>query len=133
MTTKALWTPAWYELDQTLLIGVRQKFWFFRDRPEIQNTNYSSFDLIFFNSDNLTDNCSVRYAKVDAIRHFQLGPILKVDTAGLDYIFFPASGDEIIVNAEESPGAVDVDGEFEVSDWSLEVTLSDLSDVDAMV
>jgi hypothetical protein len=68
------------------------------------------------------------------IIHPQLGPLERVDTSGLDYVFKPADGEEIYVNAEEEPG-VAYDFDQPVGDWSLLVTLDDVSDpiADAVV
>jgi len=75
-----------------------------------------------------------RFARVLEIIHPQLGPLERVDTSGLDYVFKPAEGEEIYVNAEEEPG-VAYDFDQPVGDWSLLVTLDDVSEpiADAVV
>lgn len=85
-------------------------------------------DLQFFNR-TITDqiNPLVRFARVLEIVHPELGPLESVDTTGLDYIFKPVNGEEIFVNSEESPGeAYDLDKP--IKDWSLIVTLDDVSE-----
>lgn len=123
----ALWTPGWYELDQTLVIGERQKFWFFHEPPAECNPFTQAVDLVFFNELDSTKNCEVRYAKVLEIKHPQLGSLLRVDTDGLDYIFFPVEGEEVVVNAEENPGST-YESNVLIEDWSILVSLSEVSE-----
>lgn len=135
----AIWTPGWYELDQTLVLGERQKYWFFQHPPtadgensetlESANVNPDACGLVFYNQLDSTKNCCVRYAKIVEMIHPQLGPLLRVDTDGLDYIFYPLDGPEVIVNAEEDPGTIyDSEVDLEISDWSLEVKLAEVSE-----
>lgn len=123
----ALWTPGWYELDQTLVLGERQKFWFFQTPPEECLKITADLDLVFYNQLDSSKNCNVRYAKIVEMTHPQLGELLRVDTDGLDYIFFPVGGEEIVVNAEEEPGTTYDEGP-EVSDWSVLVKLTEISE-----
>lgn len=125
----ALWTPGWYEMDQSLAVGERQKFWFFQTNPD---TDYcgdpdTEINLVFFNQLDSSANCQVRIAKILEIKHKQLGLLSRIDTDGLDYIFAPIDGDEIIVNAEEDPGAT-YDSDLEIDDWSVIVMLSEVSE-----
>ncbi|MFK7768123.1 MAG: hypothetical protein AB8B55_12945 [Mariniblastus sp.] len=124
---KAIWTPGWYELDQTLSIGERQKFWFFQTPPDECVAADSEVDLVFYNQLDSSKNCAVRYARIVEMYHPQLGSLLRVDTDGLDYIFFPVDGEEIVVNAEEDPGTT-CDGGVMVEDWTVFVTLSEVSE-----
>ncbi len=123
----AIWTPGWYELDQTLVLGQRQKFWFFDSVPDSTvRSNGDETKLVFFNKSDTSENCVARFARIDEMHHAQLGAILRVDTEGLDYIFFPVEGEEVIVNAEEEPGRAYDFGQ-PISDWSIHVKLSDVS------
>lgn len=122
----ALWMPGWYELDQTLVVGERQKFWFFQSPPPECQQLGEHVDFVFFNQLDSTRNCVVRYARILEMHHPQLGPLLRVDTDGLDYIFFPVDGEELVVNAEETPGSV-YDSNLSVENWSVFVTLTDVS------
>ena len=124
---KAIWTPGWYELDQTLTLGERQKFWFFQNPPEECVALGSDVDLVFYNQLDSSKNCAVRYAKIVEMFHPQLGPLVSVDTDGLDYIFYPIDGEEATVNAEEEPGVTD-GLDYLVEDWTVFVTLSDVSE-----
>ena len=128
----AIWTPGWYELDQTLVLGQRQKFWFFQTAPDSVSQTDSAGDqagdgLVFFNKSDISENCVARFARIDEMHHARLGAILRVDTDGLDYIFFPVEGEEVIVNAEEEPGLA-YDFDQPISDWSIQVKLSDVSE-----
>ncbi len=128
----AIWTPGWYELDQTLVLNERQKYWFFQTSPELAGTNESvadPADLVFYNQLDSTKNCCVRYAKIVEIIHPQLGLLQRIDTDGLDYIFCPVDGDEVIVNAEEEPGTIyDDDNGNQIFDWSVLVKLAEVSE-----
>lgn len=123
----ALWTPGWYELDQTLAKGDRRKYWFFQTPPDGCLKSSTDIELVFFNQLDSAQNCNVRYATVVEIRHPQLGELIRVDTDGLDYIFFPLDGEEIVVNAEEEPGVAQGSC-INVDDWSVLVTLADVSE-----
>ena len=123
----ALWTPGWYELDQTLVVGERQKYWFFQTPPEDCSKLGEDVDLVFYNQLDSTKNCTVRYSRIVEMHHPQLGQLLRVDTDGLDYIFFTVEGEEIVVNAEEEPGST-CETDLEVEDWSVFVTLSEVSE-----
>ena len=124
----AIWTPGWYELDQTLVLGQRQKFWFFETAPDSMSAeNQLQAELVFFNKTDTSENCVARYARIDEMCHAQLGAVLRVDADGLDYIFTPVEGEEVIVNAEEEPGQAYDLGES-ISDWSLHVKLSEVSE-----
>lgn len=124
----AIWTPGWYELDQTLVLGQRQKFWFFDSVTDsMSGSDGDETGLVFFNKSDTSENCVARFARIDEMHHAQLGAILRVDTDGLDYIFFPVEGEEVIVNAEEEPGQAYDLGES-ISDWSIHVKLSDVSE-----
>jgi hypothetical protein len=129
VTVTALWAPGWHELDQSLAVGRRQRFWFFETNPlkEIQGESANEFDLVFFNQLDSSANCQVRFAQIVEIKHKQLGLLSEIDTAGLDYIFVTIDGNDILVNAEEDPGTT-YDCNLEIEDWSVVVTLSDLSE-----
>lgn len=132
-TFTAIWTPGWYELDQTLVLGERQKFWFFDSPLELkelrESIDFEGYDFVFFNQLDSSVNCCIRYAKIVEIFHPQLGYLLKIDTEGLDYIFYPVDGEELIVNAEENPGEVsNEDGTEMINDWTVYVKLTEVSE-----
>ena len=128
----ATWIPGWYELDQTLCVGERQKLWFFHTPPEdlVADSGASDAqtpDFVFFNQLDSTTNCQVRFAKVVEMIHPVLGPLSKIDTDGCDYIFFPVDGEEVVVNAEEEPGNV-YDDKINIDQWNVFVKLEDVSE-----
>ena len=128
----ATWIPGWYELDQTLSVGERQKLWFFHTPPEeldadSAGTNGETPDFVFFNQLDSTTNCQVRFAKVVEMVHPVLGPLSKIDTDGCDYIFVPVDGEQVVVNAEENPGNV-YDEQVKIDQWSVFVKLEDVSE-----
>ena len=129
VTQRALWIPGWYELDQSIVVGQQQRFWFFGNSPfESNEEDADGIDLVFFNQMASTSNSQVRYARVLDIEHKELGPLQRVDTDGLDYIFYPLDGEEVVVNAEEEPGKIYDNDDLEIEDWSVVVTLADVSD-----
>ncbi len=127
VTHKALWTPGWYELDQSLKVGMYQRFWFFSNPPAEETPG--EVDFVFFNQMSSLANSQVRYARVLDMEHSEFGPLNRVDTDGLDYIFYPMDGNEFVVNADEEPGSIydDEDRGSKIDDWSVVVTLSDVS------
>ena len=122
----ATWRPAWHELDQTLILDLRQRYFFFPSSMSSQQDD-SEPALVFFNGVDPAIEGEVRFAKVVKIEHKDLGELLRVDTFGLDYILYPCSGEEIVVDADEEPGIVR-SGSGPVEDWSLRVTLTEISD-----
>lgn len=129
---KAIWTPGWYELDQTIIVGERKKFWFFEVAPLDCVSVAEEVDLVFFNQLASAANFHVRYATIREIFHPKLGILTRVDAEGLDYIFTTANGDEILVNAEENPGTA-FDEEVQVDDWSVFVELTDVSEPESQI
>jgi hypothetical protein len=121
----ALWVPGWFERDQSIEVGQSDMFWFFVD-PPLELAALQPADLVFYYQSASAPR-QARRATVAAIDHITLGPIQKVDTAGLDYRFRLAGGDELVVNAEERPGSTAA-GAPAVRDWTLRVTLTDVSE-----
>ncbi|MBD5492704.1 MAG: hypothetical protein HDR16_11495 [Lachnospiraceae bacterium] len=104
------WTPQWYELDQSIVVG--DVDWF-----------YLSKDNLYFAS-GLSGNgdCEVK-AKISKITHPELGDIRGIITIGLDYSIYLSDGDMIIVNAEESPGDFE-SSEYIVNEWGFDVDIN---------
>ena len=124
---KALWKPGWYEMDQGLLLGHHQRYWFFQEIPDELRKLEPQVEFVFFNQLASGKASEVRYAKIIDMVHQQLGSLIRIDTDGLDYIFESISGEEIVVNAEEEPGTTD-DPELQIEDWSVIVTLAEVSE-----
>ena len=137
----ALWCPAWYELDQTLIAGQRSKLCFFEHFPDWarvthgkstdqsvdESTGQPVVDCVFYNQLDASEDCWEQEATIAEIFHPQLGLLSKIDTHGLDYIFFPVNGEEVVVDAEEAPGVVVHGNELThlIDDWSVYVKLVD--------
>ena len=126
-TQLALWSPGWYELDQSVAVGNRQRFWFFQN-PPADLDHAESFDFVFFNENSTSSNVQVREANVVSIEHEQLGKLSRIDAEGLDYTFTQENGKNVVVNAEEDPGTV-YDAPLIILDWSVQVGLSDVSPI----
>ncbi len=125
-TKTALWVPGWYELDQPLTVGVNNRFWFYQN-PPTDLPQAESVDFVFYNEMTAAANCQVRTATIISIHHSVLGQMVRIDTDGLDYVFYPESQDEIMVNAEENPGSI-YDNPLEITDWSVTVTMNQVSE-----
>ena len=123
---RAIWTPSWYEMDQSLGIGASNKFWFFQDLNSVTNIA-DDIDMVFFNQLDSTVNSQLRFANVVEIHHPILGQLSRVDTDGLDYIFATIDGKEILVNAEEEPGK-SYDEDIDIDDWSVVACLTNVSE-----
>jgi hypothetical protein len=54
-TWNALWVPAWYELDQSLVAGESADFWFYQQPPS-DYPGVESYDFVFFNQLNAAAN-----------------------------------------------------------------------------
>lgn len=121
----AVWTPSWYEMDQSLTVGLKSKFWFFQDNPSQEDGE--EVDFVFFNQLDSAANSELRFACITGIHHEVLGPLSRIDTDGLDYIFTTIAGEDIIVNAEEEPGKT-YEGEHECDDWTVLVELTEVSE-----
>lgn len=122
---KAIWTPSWYEMDQSIAVGSSNKFWFFQDSQSVADIA-DDIDIVFFNQLDSTVNSEMRFANVAEIHHSILGQLSRVDTDGLDYIFTTVDGTDILVNAEEEPGKTYDEG-VEIEDWSVVVCLTNVS------
>ena len=123
----AIWVPGWYELDQSLVLGERQKYWFYDVPPLDCVAVADQVDLVFYNQLASAANFHVRYATIEEMNHPKLGRLQRVDTDGLDYIFVPVVGEEVVVNAEEEPGVAQTN-EVVIDDWSIFVSLVDVSE-----
>lgn len=112
MSIKVVWKPYWYELDQSLIVGEKLKYYLTEDKLYIANGGATDDDIEI-------------EAIITKIYHSELGELLKVDTKGLSYRFYLANGDLVNVDAEENPGEPDYDN-FKVTNWDLSVTLEDV-------
>lgn len=136
---RALWKPHWYKLDQPIGLGQFSRFAFEREStattPWGDPYDYTFYNRTFSNKRTWSNEGILsdeelpqyRFARVLEIVHPVLGSLERVDTGGLDYIFYPLEGAELVVNAEEEPG-VAYDDDRAIQDWELSVTLDDVSE-----
>ena len=123
---KAIWTPGWYAMDQSISVRMERNFWFFRDKSQAGVFD-EAIDLVFFNQLDSTGTGHLRFAHVVDIYHQVLGSLARIDTAGLDYLFVATSGRDLLVNAEEESGKCN-NPDFDIHDWSVSVTLAGVSE-----
>jgi hypothetical protein len=121
---QAVWKPGWHELDQSLFVGQRSRFRF--QVPEDGQLG-SQGPLVFCNQATSPQYSRLRDAKVVSLKHPKLGPLERIDTDGLDYVFETVEGRTFLVNAEEEPGVI-YDSEIHINDWSVWATLADIED-----
>lgn len=117
---RAIWLPFWYELDQSIEVGVVDDFDFFREAPEYLGPEQRP--VFYHGSWNERHLFCTARKRIVSIRHHQLGAIRKIDTRGLDYTFTMLDGRVLKVEAEESPGWV-YDIPDPVDDWRVEVEM----------
>ena len=125
MTINALWIPAWYELDPSIVVGVAEEFVFHQTAANEALKFYSG----------AKENDAVKATgTISAIKHNVLGDIESVDAQGLDYTLVLQDGRRLLVNAEENPGLVYewVDDSWQpsdmvITDWTLTVQFASLS------
>lgn len=125
MTMKALWIPAWYELDPSIVVGVTEEFVFHKPTPE---------GALRFYSGEKGELAVKATGAIASIHHQILGDIESVDAQGLDYTIVLKDGRRLLVNAEEDPGLIYewVDeswqpSEMSIQDWQLDVKFTSLS------
>ena len=108
--TPAIWIPAWYELDQSIVLHDRDVFSFRVKR----NQDDASEPLLLANC--LDDQPLFEAAAtVRRIEHSSFGELRAILAEGLDYSLITSDGTCIRIEAEESPGYV----------YSREETLKD--------
>ncbi len=129
---RAVWIPGWYELDPHLEVGLNSEFVFWRVVPDHFQC---SEQLVLYNDLWRPEDGMFANGTIIAIRHPELGDILKVDTRGLDYTITLRDGTELVVNAEEDPGKIYegkpgawVESQRVVSQWRFEVEFESLSE-----
>ena len=103
------WTPYWYELDDSIIVGDID--WFCVSNNErFANNTYGLNDVSFFQ------------LEIIDITHSTLGKIRGIVTIGLDYTIYLNDGNVIQVNAEEQPGTI-YDSNYEVHNWTFDVSV----------
>jgi hypothetical protein len=113
------WTAAWYELDQTIVVG--DKAWFYLPSDE----NKHSFFCDLYQS-----NPFIRKKlEIMQITHPVLGNVNGIVTIGLDYTFYLADGTVLEVNAEEQPGQI-YNSSVVIDDWMFDVVVNVIDEAD---
>jgi len=121
---RALWRPAWFELDQPLEVDFEDEYAFCNVYPPGVP---SGFDLVFHNP--LLDQSDpiLRRARIARIHHAILGDVRRVETKGLVYAITLIDGTSIQVEAEETPGEIEYTPASHIAkidNWDLDVEVS---------
>ena len=115
--TAAIWIPAWYELDQSIVVNDRDVFFFQMNCNPLRFSNFASDEPIF-----------EAEATVVGIRHEMLGELRAILAEGLDYSLIRADGLRLHLDAEENPGHLqEMGGTLEPAQFLIE-----LADVDPL-
>ena len=123
---KAVWLPFWYELDQSIQVGVTDEFLFFKTLPDwmkekLEVVDNRDFDVTFF-CGFYEDTYETYQAKIISIYHPELGKIEKIDANGLSYTITLSDGGILKVEAEETPGIIE-NNFNQIENWIIEVKL----------
>ena len=106
------WKANWYELDQAIVVGDIDYFYLTKDN------NFFASDL-----DSLNELRVVK-AKIQKITHPELGDVKGIITFGLSYKIYLADGNEITVDAEERPGAIEHSTDtYIVNQWIFDIQI----------
>ena len=111
------WTAAWYELDQTIIVG--DKDWFYLSSDE---KNHS-----FFNELYQSNSFIHKKLEIEKVIHPVLGDVRGIVAIGLDYTIYLTDGTVLEVNAEEEPGQI-YNSSLIIDDWTFDVEVSILDE-----
>ena len=110
----AIWQAAWYELDQPVKLGLKDTF------SLIEKAGTLKFYTGFARDKSILEI----EGEIIKIGHRTIGEIREIDTRGLTYRIKLISGEEIVVEAEETPGKIENDyPSFDNDNWRFEVTI----------
>ena len=115
------WTAAWYELDQTIIVGDKARFYLSSDE-----NNHS-----FFNELYQSNSFIQKKLEVIRISHPVFGDVRGIVAIGLDYTIYLIDGTVLEVNAEEQPGQI-YNSSLVIDDWTFEVEVNVLDEADDM-
>lgn len=115
------WTAAWYELDQTIIVG--DKDWFYL--PSDENNHF------FFNELYQSNSFIRKKLEIERITHPVLGNVKGIVTIGLDYTIYLTDGTMLEVNAEENPGQI-YNSSLAIDDWTFDVEVRILDEACAV-
>ena len=125
---KALWRPAWYELDESLVVDAQGEYAFC---GELSAAVPQTFDLVFHNPLLAKGEPLWRRVRIVRIRHAVLGDVERVETTGLTYTMTLADGGIVRIEAEETPGRIEYmppPHPTKIDSWDLEVELGEFVD-----
>lgn len=109
----AIWKPAWYELDQSIKVGLNDVFELIK-----------SSDVIKFYTGSDNEKPDVIKGEILSIEHKTLGKIIEIDTIGLVYKIVLDDGTPILIEAEETPGKIENDyPEFDNDNYRFTVKI----------
>lgn len=110
---KLIYTPSWYEMDQPLILGKKDKFYISKDKKSFSN-EFASYDDVEIEG------------IITKIYHPEPGEFKELNTKGLVYRFYKIDGSLIKVEAEETPWHIEYPpGHKDITNWDFEVELSD--------
>lgn len=101
------WTPKWYELDQCIVVGDVDLFYFSNEKCFSDDFNRDAYEV---------------RAEIISINHTQLGKIKGIITIGLDYTIYLWDGRVLYVNAEENPGKIENEA-IDIKEWKMDVEI----------
>ena len=113
--TAAIWVPAWFELDQSVVVNDRDIFFFEMSANPLRFSNFAG-DVPIFEAE----------ATVVGILHEVLGELRAILAENLDYELIKPDGSRIRIDAEQDPGRVYDTGET-LEPLQFTIELSDVS------
>ena len=116
----AIWYPYWYELDQSIEIGITAEFTFFINPPDYIDDQ--DLMVFFHGGGKDRDQYYSAFKRILTIRHRELGEIKKIDASGFDYTITLLDDTVYKVEAEETPGLV-YDYPNKITDWRIYVEM----------
>lgn len=140
---RAAWVPGWYQLDQTIAVGLTREFLFWRVVPDGLR---GPERLVFYNRlpELHPEEVLVARGTVAAISHPELGEIREIDngldTGDLDYTIHLADGTTLTLLSEEDAGTLyeptaepwpfsSKKSSRQVTDWRCVVDFESLSEL----
>lgn len=108
----------WYELDQSISIGQRDEFLFFKN-----SKTFKFFNGLYEQDKVVSVECIIK-----KIIHPEFGEVSEISTTGLDYSISLVDGTKFEVEAEENPGHV-YNFPIKPKSWKFNVLIDIISPV----
>ena len=102
---QAIWRPAWYGLDQTIVAGAHDTFIFVRPSSARRGSDLGSEPLLYWNWTLRSKTFSAR-ATVESIHHPELGHIRGIIVYPLDLVVILPNDAVLTIDAEQQPGEI---------------------------